>query len=1320
MKPLFPVRTRAIALVIVLSLLVLLSTLIITFFSSVQNEGRGAQTYKGSVSVKQLVSTANAIATGQIADATRSLKVPNAPVVKPPDRLVWASQPGMIRTWDSAGKGWKIFKLYSAKNMVTTFDAQDRYSVTKELATEVPGDWPRQTALFVDLNQPVIVPDDNGGITRTGDPQHYRASYPILDPFVLLPVPAPNPANPVDGFSLNGAPGYKGGTGPVTMREDTDPTVAAPPGTTSNPAPMPVRWIYVLQDGALTVPTGFADGGTTAVWDGATTALTPSRANPIVGRVAFWTDDETCKLNVNTSSEPTPWDTPRGVFLQDMNYGKYQPVRYEFQRYPGHPFSTALSPVFFPGVVLTAAQKESIYSLIPRVPTGGTMAATLSPAQAVLQEEDRLFASVDEFLFRPTMTGALRAENTTMNSTRLRRARFFLTANSRAPELNMYGKPRISLWPESTNEPTRTAFDKLAAFCSTTGTTPAGNVRQYYFQRADPTSPHTDYDSIKRNQDLYSYLKTLTSTPIPGYGGTFEQKWVADRDQILTEIFDYIRCINIHDTQVASDGQTHPYTVKDANTAGAGQVAPIIIGTTKGFGRFHSLEQFGFHFICSRQGPNGVTLPAAEAANMKADDRLIEAAFLIEPFSPSLGWFWLKENMFIDVAFQGSFTVDGQDLKMRSGSRGLSNVIGSGWHNNGRERGGTGGLRGPVQGFGGGGYQFVSTATPRVKVGGPGKTSMQFSGGAIVVKVYAGNSANAANLVQTYNLNFPGGNFPLPDLVTTGTEAYRGTTSTTADYWWTFASRYSTAGDTPHAPGLEYADSTRRWADEPEGKAGFKKGGLFRREDVVRTIVPEHGDMRLIAGKATIGSGDFSPVVDDAKWGTTAASPYHFEHIFSNSSGTQFMFGFCNEPGLSSVASNPNDIPPAGLNSQLVSNLTYHYARMPQVRPGAGQKYNHWNDFDNGSAQWPDGAYINKPDEGNQSQTNGAAGGGYPYFAWNFTEPTETYFSPNRLVPSAGMLGSLPTGLKRHTSSDPHAWETLLFRPELRKFGSATHPGSITGQPPDHLIMDLFWMPFCEPYAISEPFSTAGKVNLNYEIAPFNYITRSTALYGAFKSEAPLLIPNAASKVIKLWDHETNDNAIMPDNALDSDPNVRRDWAAITQGQAPFAALRKPINMPETLKQADAKFVLGDIFRSATQICEMHLVRDGETLNQYQNSAIPFMDSYLMTGDNTRERPYTNLYAKLTTRSNTYTVHSRVQVIRSGGAKDEDWKVYREDANRIISESRGSSVVERYIDPADLSLVDFATTASPTANADEAYRFRVLSTKKFIPEPSKQ
>jgi uncharacterized protein (TIGR02600 family) len=304
------------------------------------------------------------------------------------------------------------------------------------------------------------------------------------------------------------------------------------------------------------------------------------------------------------------------------------------------------------------------------------------------------------------------------------------------------------------------------------------------------------------------------------------------------------------------------------------------------------------------------------------------------------------------------------------------------------------------------------------------------------------------------------------------------------------------------------------------------------------------------------------------------------------------------------------------------------------------------------------------------------------------------------------MLGSLPTGVKRHTTADPHAWETLLFRPETRTVNGRPHPG--TQSPKDHLIMDLFWMPVIEPYAISEPFSTAGKINLNYEIAPFSYIRRATALHGALKAEEPLVLPNSISKIYKLWDHETNETPLLPSDSSCQDPWVHDNWTRLFAGQAPYDKLRRPIDAAKTLTQADERFANGDIFRSASEICELHLVREGETLADYRTGTV--WQNALITGDNTRERPYANLYARLTTRSNTFTVHVRAQVLRQPGP---DWTVWREGVATPVSEYRGSTLLERYIDPSDPSLPDFATAAD--GDADRAYRVRVLSTKKFSP-----
>lgn len=99
-----------------------------------------------------------------------------------------------------------------------------------------------------------------------------------------------------------------------------------------------------------------------------------------------------------------------------------------------------------------------------------------------------------------------------------------------------------------------------------------------------------------------------------------------------------------------------------------------------------------------------------------------------------------------------------------------------------------------------------------------------------------------------------------------------------------------------------------------------------------------------------------------------------------------------------------------------------------------------------------------------------------------------------------------------------------------------------------------------------------------------------------------------------------------------------------------------------------------------------------------------------VTGDNLRERPYSHLYGRLTTKSNSYTVHYRVQVLKkTRGTSPDKWE---EGRDQTLSEARGSSLIERYIDP-NGALPDFAK--EPDANLDVSYKFRVVGTKKFAP-----
>ncbi len=291
---------------------------------------------------------------------------------------------------------------------------------------------------------------------------------------------------------------------------------------------------------------------------------------------------------------------------------------------------------------------------------------------------------------------------------------------------------------------------------------------------------------------------------------------------------------------------------------------------------------------------------------------------------------------------------------------------------------------------------------------------------------------------------------------------------------------------------------------------------------------------------------------------------------------------------------------------------------------------------------------------------------GTPYFLRYsaYGSSGSNYFSPNRQVPSPVILGTLPSSLST-------GWQTLAFSPNPA--AGSSHPG--LGNLPDHLLLDLFWMPVAEPYPISDQFSTAGKVNLNYQIAPFNYIVRKTAMHALLKSTWLTALPESAATNYKSH--------------------------AIIRGT--LSKTRYPINIPETLKDFDTKFSGGDLFRSASQLCEMYLVPQGETLSSTKTS---FWTRNRFTADNAREQPYDHLYSRVTTKSNTFTVHWRVQSLRkSPGSVPTLWD---ESKDRTAAELRGSTLIERYIDPNATNIPDYATSTSaqPLGNF---YRWRVVS-----------
>ena len=316
---------------------------------------------------------------------------------------------------------------------------------------------------------------------------------------------------------------------------------------------------------------------------------------------------------------------------------------------------------------------------------------------------------------------------------------------------------------------------------------------------------------------------------------------------------------------------------------------------------------------------------------------------------------------------------------------------------------------------------------------------------------------------------------------------------------------------------------------------------------------------------------------------------------------------------------------------------------------------------------------------------------------------TGIMYSPFKQVPSPVIFGTIPS---RAGESTPGSWETLLFCPNPAG-GKNNHRGW-TQTPRDHFLLDLFYMPVVEPYAITENFATAGKVNLNYQIAPFTYIKRKTALYALLDSMtanstfslAPNFSGNAGGAAIVAVPE-----SVQANNASDS--SYRTVSNGVKLSQAVSTSYRKFVDPETTLKAFDTRFdTQNDPFVSASEICEMFLNPVGVA------DAEAFWSDKTLTGDDKREMPYNHLYPRVTTRSNTFRVHFWVQSLNS--------RLGRE--NPIVTgEYRGSTIVERYLDPNITAYgTDFGDGNSFDVNAafpplNSNYRFRQIEHQQFAP-----
>jgi uncharacterized protein (TIGR02600 family) len=1409
-------RKGGFVLILVLGILILVSLLVVGFLSHALTQAKSVTSYRAQTDSLLLSDVAVDLVKAQIDDATSQ------------SASIWASQPGAIRTFQNTGADsayGTTYKLYSSSTLTST-----------NPPTDIPNDLPASADATDWVSNPMWT-DLNAPVQRTDG----TYAYPIIDVY----------NDPQDVPGVLGSTTSPSFTIKANLLNAIGPTAASHsiPGTLY-PIPMPVRWLYILKQGQIIAPdSGSAAPTVTFI----KASPNPSASNPIVGRVAFWTDDDTCRVNINTASVSgtsaapgtgttdinTFWDTPRFTGSDDYLLGLNQGVNNEFQRYPGHPAMTTLAlalPEFTDASGnVSASNMAAILSFAPRYgnggSVGGTVASGTTPTPTITLNSNpsgtpyRLFNSVNELLFNSpnalNASGQRYSVGTYPSGTtailsrqQIETAKFFLTAHSRAPELNLSG------WPVSSQSGTsyRTAADNLIAFCATT---PGVSPSPYYFVRAPWVNPQasttvagvgsnstfTDVN-LTQNTNLLAYLDNLTSLPVPGVPGyppsntsTFDTKYTQlGMRQILTEIFDYIRITNSRDPGVDPNitqtpqppSSAVPYSAPTAydpannsSTVGYGQILPTEINSsttlnwgTYGFGRFQGRPiEASIIFIGVGKGPpvsspqtwtgatpvppnqagigSGIyysslpsgnpnpnnpcsaTPPALAADTPPPGQTAVMALFVLTFFDPALGYarntsFIVPQttgltNLFVGPTTGNSVPVN-QQLFYQDGSErlgGLSTLVANYSTFSCANPGSLGSLMDFRMMLGGrtmgnsddAAYPFYSDII-NMPTGGTFTFNPPQGGAAaplaFTVSIDANGHVGKANspLVHTYSFLFPTATVSVPNVST-----------------------IPLFGSLVGRPLASYPDGTTSNDRFDDGRStkmdltNYLANMLDFPNDTIISLVPTaaYGDYRMLCAPYTPssaftslynyvkGSGTPPPII----WGTGA----------SNGNYPQQAYGFIYPSGQYFQGSTHSSLVNGGTLVSGVnysSQSTYYSSAGPLSPAGYGATpLVPWTvqnpksgastappDFDNGFGQLPDGPFINKPDEGAVYPSSASSTPPRVYYDNTGTYVASTvspsfFFSPQRQVPSPVMFGSLPTGAPvgatlsgtaiTAPTGGPTPWQTLLFQP-----GTGGHAG--LGIPKDEYLLDLFWMPQVQPYAISEPFSTAGKVNLNYQIFPFTYIDRSTAIQSVLASEKVAEVPTTDGTSYK-YDKQT---------------------ALGTANTTGMGQVRYPLNLSETngtLRQFVQNFANWTVFKSAAEICNVYLVPSNITT--WTTDALAqagwYGTGFGLVGDNTRERPYADIYSRITTKSNDFTVYYRVQTLKNPITTPDTSTAWTEGTGVITGEYRGSTTIERYIDPNNTSIPNYGSmsaatlAATPSLDSPTYYKWRVVQNDRFAP-----
>ena len=127
----------------------------------------------------------------------------------------------------------------------------------------------------------------------------------------------------------------------------------------------------------------------------------------------------------------------------------------------------------------------------------------------------------------------------------------------------------------------------------------------------------------------------------------------------------------------------------------------------------------------------------------------------------------------------------------------------------------------------------------------------------------------------------------------------------------------------------------------------------------------------------------------------------------------------------------------------------------------------------------------------------------------------------------------------------------------------------------------------------------------------------------------------------------------------------------------------------------------------------MFLYPEGEQWDEENRGIRNFWWKHRLTGDNTMEQPYGNIYPRLTTKSNTFKVHMTVQTLKKVRGTPHASFVPGDD--QVTAEYRGSAVIERFLDPNAPEMPNYLDRRlEPEEESLEYhYQYRVVNVRQF-------